>query len=324
MTFDKSKIFYDSGRFPDTRLSVVLHIKYRWVRVLDILGTIKSLELAGGVKAVTLMRFKRILAELIGRELRTKRVGLGEAENLRFHAIAEDVAKFLNSKTLSWEKIEEYGQELASGRNGGFDYFISLGQLMMLCRVINVVLGWKPEPWTPSFCSVCWRFVMSNRKYCSKHAQVDYSGLLQWDRSDAVSERGPDNYWSARRLAPSFLQSLRSIALVDKRELRRSGWRDAISRGDVANWLKSHRPMVYGFLEPKIRSASPEDVMYLLIAELDFVEGESAIENRRRADFHEQLVGNRRDVFDMVQRAEAWFSAQAERRSNWGGVRRGG
>lgn len=323
MNFDISKNLVDSNDDLDTGLSFVLCSKYCWLRVPVVLVAIKNIELAGGKKAVTPREFKAILAELNERVLRGNISGPYGSEGRQFVSIAEEVSEFLNSKTLSWEKIAEYGRELESSRSGGFDYFVSLGQLMMLCREINIVLGWMPKPWAPSFCDVCWRFVMGKRKRCSIHTQVDYSGFLRGSKSDAEREACRDNYWSARRLAPTFLQNLRFISSVDKRELRRSGWRDAISRGDLADWLKRNRPIVYGLLESEIRNAPLGGIVPLLVERLDYVEGESLVEKKCREEFHAKLVSNRRDVFDMVRRAEAWLSAQAARRSNWGGVRKG-
>jgi hypothetical protein len=222
---------------------------------------------------------------------------------------------FLNGRKLSWIRFSEMGQALISPGRTSPDLLVSLGQLMGAGQAINEILGYRKTP-VRRFCSMCWRFVLDGRKHCRAH-QVPIGGA-----SEELSP-GSDNYWFCRKLLPQFTEHVRRLSNQARKETLRSCWKEAIEGAQVIPWLERHRPLAWQLVVRRVGRPEGAAVLPTLIHTLDDHDLEVGKQREQRSVVHRDLLSNRKDVFDLLLRAEAWLGAAAERRASWGGSRVG-
>jgi hypothetical protein len=308
------------------RLQMLLAIKHGWMRVPAVAQCVESLARLGAERAITPRVFKAVLREANASMLEPGPARAQQLFGKAFVLNLLEVEAFLASKTLSWQTISDYGASLAARSRRKHDYFVSLGQLMVIARSINTELEWARPAAVPTFCGMCWRFTMTDRKYCPMHSPVAAAaegggGRRRETGNETIGLGG--TYWSARKLLPMFEAQVRTLRGVDRKQLLRSSWRDFAAHGDVSLWLLMHRPHVYGVVASNVADVGPDAAIPALVQALDSVPGESRQERNARRVFHGYLEDDAAAVFDMVLRAEAWLSAANERTSRWGGARAG-
>lgn len=226
---------------------------------------------------------------------------------------------FLNGRKLGWEEFGKMGDSLSFSGRTSPDLLMSLGQLMGAGQAINEILGYKKTP-VRRFCSMCWRFVLSGRKHCRAH-QVPTGGA-SGELSHPLRP-GSDNYWFCRKLLPQFTEHVRRLSNQARKEKLRSLWKEAIEGAQVISWLERHRPLTWQLVVRRVGRPEGAAVLPTLIQTLDDHDLEVGKPREQRSVVHRDLLSNRKDVFDLLLRAEAWLGAAAERRASWGGSRVG-
>jgi hypothetical protein len=297
-----------------------------WMRVPSVAQCVESLAHLGSERAITPRVFKTVLRHANASLLEFGPARAQQMFGRDFAMSLLEVDAFLASSTLSWQTIADYGASLAARSRRKHDYFVSLGQLMVLARSINAELQWTRPVAMPTFCGMCWRFTMTDRKYCPMHSpapSVEGVGHIRQRKMADESTASSDTYWAARKLLSTFTTRLRVLRGVDRKHLLRSSWKVFVARGDMGLWLLLHRPHVYEAVALPLADVGPDELVATLVRVLDSVPTESRQERQARQVFHHYLDDDLVAVFEMVLRAEAWLSAAHERRSKWGGARVG-
>ncbi len=315
------------GRAFSTKdFQVLLSVKYRWVRVRSVAHAVDALAQRGAAQAITPRVFKSVLREVNSTLLAVDPARLQQAFGKAFLATLEEVDGFLASRTLSWQTISDYGVRLIARSRRRHDYFVSLGQLMVLARDINREMEWSRWPSSPDFCRMCWRFTMTDHKYCAIHrpgVSASPHGRAPVAETTLNKLAPRDTYWSARKTRSTFSTQVRKLQSLARKHLLRSSWKASAARGDVSLWLLMNRPRVYAMCTAALRRVGTDEAISTLVDVLDCVPGESRQERGIRSVFHSYLAGDVAAMFDMTLRAEAWLAAVEERRVQWGGARAG-
>ena len=294
-----------------------LCFRHDWVFVQPLAELLDHLVLAGKNRPLTLPVFKHwmrlhvvpVLASNLPPEL------LNDAHRLD---------SFLGKRDVSWQKMRQFGHTYALGM-AMHPYLVSVGQLMMVAREINRLLGWGEVRQHALFCEFCWRFKLGSGKYCAVHSTkrvkkemrpAEDNCLLGWVRNG-------DYYRYSHSLKKPFDSNLHQIRRIDKRQLAKSSWNTALAEGALHGWLAHHRRTVCIAICHVLDESgdSVEVELSKLVHALDTVAGESQAQMQRRADFHRMLVADRAAIFEMLQRAEAWLAAAQARRKKWGGAK---
>lgn len=296
--------------------ALVLHLctSHGWLRVGLWRSLVADISWHVGIEALKPIVFRRILKRHVSEQLeKVERCsGLPDAQEL-IEGL-RSASSFLSGRDLSWELFAEKGRSLSCvPSHSSLPALVSLGKLMALGPAINVLFEYVEAPPAPCFCGMCWRFVLNGEKYCRTH-RVPAGKTGQQGRLDH------DDYWFGRKLLPQFAEYIRRLSSQARSEKLRSQWK-AVT--DIAPWLERYRPLVWRFVVG--RTGKPEDASVLLsvIQALDEHNLEVGVLNEERAVFHSSLLLDRKAIFDLLLRAEAWFGAVAERRASWGGRRVG-
>ncbi|NRH26049.1 hypothetical protein [Pseudomonas sp. MS19] len=265
-------------------------------------------------EAMRPLLFKKILKRHIREQLEGVERCSGLPGGQRLIDGLRSADAFLSGRELSWEAFADKGRSLSNlPGHSSTSALVSLGQLMAMAPAINVFFEYAKAFPAPGFCTMCWRFVLSGEKYCRIH-RVPVGGAVQ------QSQRDSDSYWFGRKLSPQFDEQLRRLSGHARREKLRSQWK-AVT--DIAPWLERYRPLVWRFVVGRTGIPEKASVLPSVIRALDEHSLEVGVLNEQRAVFHSSLLADRKAIFDLLLRAEAWLGAAAERRANWGGRRVG-
>lgn len=293
-----------------------LCVKYVWLPVpmwYPLVADIARQAASGALKPIT---FRRILKRHTNRVLGRIERCPDSANRQQLIDGLRSILVFLNGRSLSWKAFSEHGRSFGRPSQVSPDLLVSLGQLMGMAEAINVILGHTDEAPPPSFCAMCWRFVLTGDKYCRTH-RVPAVGT-GWQ-----ARQGSDSYWSSRKLLPQFSDRIRALSNLARKEKLRSHWKEAVETAQVVPWLERYRPLVWQFLAENVANLEEAAVLPIIIQRLDEHSWEAGALREQRAAFHCALLADRKAVFDLLLRAEARLGAAAERRENWGGKRVG-
>jgi hypothetical protein len=315
-------------RSSGAELKWALHAR-GWWRVPSLLPAVAELEHVGRERAVTPRAFKRVLlaahSQLKSRDTAAleRLVGKAYVDGL------QNVTMFLTSRALGWQTISDFGafELIAKYRRSGtgpYDYFVSLGQLMVLAREINLILGWSRPATRPRYCELCWRVSMTSKRCCPVHSATTTADHPADSRSVELQPvLAHDSYWYAHRPAfrLAFQAELERLTKEDRRRRSRTAWREAVKSRRQWLWIANHRPEVFVLASDLLDLDSGAVSLADLVQRLDFVSQERAAERRLRLEFHALMTQDPVAVFDQLLRAEAWLRVANERSSNWGGAR---
>lgn len=301
-------------------LEFMLSVKHGWLRVpalRPLMADIAQQAAAEALKPIVLKQIlKRHVIAYLGSEMRCT-----DAAN---HQLLVDglksVLSFLSGRRLSWAAFSEMGQSLSCPDGSPSDFLVSLGQLMGMVQPINELFGHAHEASTPTFCSMCWRLVLTGGKYCRVH-RVPISGTSE--SQQLPSRPGTDNYWFGRKLTPLFAEHIRELSIQARKAKLRSSWKESAETRQTIPWLMRYRPLAWQLVVEKMGIPDEALAVPILIQVLDAHDTEGAMLRAQREAFHGTLREDRRAVFDLLLRAEAWLGAASERRSSWGGIRGG-
>lgn len=297
-----------------------------WRRVPSLIGAVKEFADIGRQQAISPRAFKRVLLEAHNH---LDRATLGRVVGNAYVDEIQNVSMFLSSRVLSWQTISDFGASQLVARHGRkrkgpYDYFVSLGQLMIFAREINLVLGWSRPATLPRYCDLCWRVSVTSRPCCPVHSATTTSDHAADDR---MVQRQPalarDTYWYAHR--PAFRLNVesetRKLVRVDRQLGLRTMWKGAVEAGKPWVWVARHRPEVFLLLSDQAKGGGGDAPLTEIVTNLDFVPNERPRERRLRTAFHEYLAQDPVAIFDMILRAESWLLAANLRQSKWGGAR---
>ncbi|WP_417663133.1 hypothetical protein [Pseudomonas sp.] len=300
---------------PADELEIILGVKHGYLRVPIWRPLVADILQQATVEALKPIVFKRVLKRHVSQVLERMVRCPSLTDQQRLVDGLSSALVFLNRQELSWGAFGEMGHSLSFPGRTSPDLLVSLGQLMGAGQAINEILGYKKTP-VRRFCSMCWRFVLSGKKHCRAH-QVPIGGA-----SEKLSH-GPDNYWFCRKLLPQFTEHVRRLSNQARKEKLRSWWKEAIEDAQVIPWLERHRPLTWQLVVRRVGRLEDAAVLPALIQALDDHDLEVGVLREQRSAFHRSLLDDRKAVFDLLLRAEAWLRAAAERRGNWGGSRVG-
>lgn len=265
-------------------------------------------------EALKPIHFRQLLKRHVSERLEEVELYSGLPDGMPLVDGLRSVGSFLSGRELSWEAFAEKGRSLSClPSRSSLPALVSLGQLMALGPAINVFFEYVEAPPAPRFCGMCWRFVLSGEKYCRAH-RVPVSKAGEQGRRDH------DDYWFCRKLSPQFADYIRRLSSQARSEKLRSQWKGVT---DIAPWLERYRPLVWRFVVERTGKPEEASVLPIVIRVLDEHRLEVGELNEQRAVFHNSLLADRKAIFDLLLRAEAWLGAAAERRSKWGGKRVG-
>lgn len=304
---------------PD-EVEFILCIKHGWLRVPMWRPFVADISRQASAEALRPIIFRRILKEHVSQVLER----VVRCPNLADYQWLVDglnsALAFLNGRKLSWVTFSEMGHALISPGRASPDLLVSLGQLMGAAQAINVIFGYAQEAPVPCFCSMCWRFVLNGNKHCRVH-RVPIGGVSE-EQSHQLRPRS-DDYWFGRKLSPQFTEHLRRLSNQARKEKLRSWWKEAIEAAQIVPWLERYRPLTLQLVVRRVGRLEGAAVLPTLIQALDDHDLEVGVLREQRSAFHRSLLDDRKAVFDLLLRAEAWLGAAAERRAGWGGSRVG-
>lgn len=300
---------------PPDELEIILGVKHGYLRVPMWRPLVADILQQATVEALKPIVFRRVLKRHVSQVLERMVRCPSLTDQQRMVDGLSSALVFLNRRELSWGAFKEMGHSLSFPGRSSPDLLVALGQLMGAGQAINEILGYRKTP-VRRFCSMCWRFVLGGRKHCRAH-QVPIGGA-----SEELSP-GPDNYWFCRKLLPQFTEHVRRLSNQARKEKLRSCWKEAIEGAQVIPWLERHRPLTWQLVVRRAGRPEGAAVLPTLIQALDDHDLEVGEPREQRSVVHRDLLSNRKDVFDLLLRAEAWLGAAAERRASWGGGRVG-
>lgn len=302
-----------------SELEVKLCIRHGWLRVPMWLPLVADISQQAAVEALKPIVFRKILKRRVSQTLEREMRRPSLEDHQRLVDGLNSALVFLNGRKLGWEAFGKMGDSLSFPGRTSPDLLMSLGQLMGAGQAINEILGYKTTP-ARRFCSMCWRFVLSGKKHCRAH-QVPI-GVASEKLSHQLRS-GSDNYWFCRKLSPQFTEHLRRLSNQARKEKLRSWWKEAIESTQIVPWLERHRPLAWQLVVRRVGRLEGAAVLPSLIQALDDHDLEVGVLREQRSAFHRSLLDDRKAVFDLLLRAEAWLGAAAERRAGWGGSRVG-
>lgn len=287
---------------------------HRWWRVGMWRMLVADISRHAAKEALSPLVFKKILKRHVLKQMEEVECCSGLAGAQPLLNGLRSANSFLCGRDLSWQAFSDKGRSLSclSGHSSP-PALVSLGQLMALAPAINVFFEHADAIPAPSFCAMCWRFVLTGEKYCRVH-RVPVAG------AGKQSPHRDDGYWFGRKLSSQFVEHIRRLSSQARRERLRSGWKQV---ADIAFWLERYRPLVWEVVLKRVGRPEEDSVLLVVIQVLDEHSLETGVLKERRTVFHSSLLANRKAIFDLLLRAEAWLGAAAERRANWGGSRIG-
>lgn len=304
---------------PD-EVELILCVKHGWLCVpmwRPLVADISRQALTEGLRPIMFRRIlKRHVSQVLARVTRSP--SFADCQPLVDGL--NSVLAFLEGRKLSWARFSEMGKTLVSSGGLSPDLLVSLGQLMGSAQAVNVIFGHAEEAPEPCFCAMCWRFVLNGNKHCRLH-RVPIGGIGD-ERSHQLLQRS-DDYWFGRKLSPQFTDRLRRLSSHARKEKLRSCWKEAIETAQIVPWLVRFRPLTLQLVAGRVGKLEGIAVLPALIQALDDHCSEAGVLREQRAAFHCSLLDDRKAIFDLLLRAEAWLGAAAERRASWGGSRVG-
>lgn len=303
-----------------SEVQILLCVKHGWLWAPTWCPLVADISQQASGEALKPIVFRKILKRRVSQvlEREVRRPSLEDHQRLVDGLRAALV--FLNGRKLSWAAFSEMGYSLSCPGRHAPNLLVSLGQLMGAAQAINVIFGYAEEAPAPCFCSMCWRFVLSGNKHCRAH-RVPVGGTSE--EQSHQSRPGSDNYWFGRKLAPQFAEHVRRLSNQARKERLRSWWKEAIEAAQIVPWLERHRPLAWQLVVRRVGRLEGTAVLPALIQALDDHDLEVGVLREQRSVFHRYLLDDRKLVFDLLLRAEAWLGAAAERRASWGGSRVG-
>lgn len=300
-------------------LEILLCVKHGWVWVPTWCPLVADISQQASSEALKPIFFKKILKRRVSQALEREVHRPSLEDHQRLVDGLNSVLVFLSGRKLGWKEFGRMGNSLSLPGRTSPDLLVSLGQLMGAGQAINEILGYKKTP-ARRFCSMCWRFVLSGDKHCRAH-RVPIGGTSE-EQSHQLRPRS-DNYWFGRKLAPQFAEHVRRLSSQARKEKLRSWWKEAIEAAQIVPWLERHRPLAWQLVVKRVGRLEGAAVLPALIQTLDEHDLEVDVLREQRSAFHRDLLDDRKAVFDLLLRAEAWLGAAEERRASWGGSRVG-
>lgn len=307
-------------RLQPDEVELILCVRHGWLRVPMWRPLVVDLSRQALTEGLRPIMFRRILKRHVSQVLASLMPSPGFADCQRLVDGLNSVLAFLKGRKLSWARFSEMGKILVSSDGSSPDLLVSLGQLMGSAQAVNVIFGHAEEAPEPCFCAMCWRFVLNGNKHCRLH-RVPIGGISD-ERAHQLPQRS-DDYWFGRKLSPQFADRLRRLSSHARREKLRSCWKEAIETAQIVPWLERFRPLTLQLVAGRVGRLEEMAVLSALIQTLDDHGSETGVLGEQRAAFHRSLRDDRKAIFDLLLRAEAWLGAAAERRASWGGSRVG-
>jgi hypothetical protein len=194
-----------------------------------------------------------------------------------------DLEVIIPSKNPTWEELVEAGKRIDGEASNHLEQCV--GSLLIY---LDSHFSWglrRKE--TTSFCRLCWRHTIDNKKFCVDH-----------DPRKHHSE-----YRRHHRLLPVFQDMYRNLHVLDQINGCKSKWGGVLQDESLLyKWMRRYRPASYDAI-PDLFPTFPD-----LLERLDIPKKEEESDlKRERAELHKELLKNPDDLSGLLRRSEAWL-----------------